>query len=454
MSHPIKLFIILLFAVNQAFSQSTPKVVSGPMNGYSEHSECLVWVQTEACEKVKIEYRKKGNKDWLSEEQNLVYSKKASITKFILTGLEFGSTYEYKILLNGNTEYKPGYNFEFKTKKMWEWRTPPPDFTFLLGSCLYVNDSAYDRPGKPYGQGTEILKSMSATPADFMIWLGDNTYMREADYSSASGIQNRYLHTRKDANLQEFLSKMQHYAMWDDHDYGENDASSSYDLKDVSKETFMQYWGNKTYGQDGKGIYSSFRFSDAEFFLLDDRTFRDESDLDENKTKKTQLGKDQITWLKNKLKHSAASFKFVCVGGQFLNANTDKESFNLYKKEREEILQFIVDQNIGGVIFLSGDRHHTEILKEDKYKDKLGYTFYDITSSPLSSGVSNIMKTEEAKNPQRVPNTLVVENNYCSIKISGPKKGERVLLITCYDKKGVVKWGHQILESELKTLKK
>jgi alkaline phosphatase D len=142
------------------------------------------------------------------------------------------------------------------------------------------------------------------------------------------------------------------------------------------------------------------------------------------------------------------------VGGQFLNANTDKESFNLYKKEREEILQFIVDQNIGGVIFLSGDRHHTEILKEEKYKEKLGYTFYDITSSPLSAGPSNILKSEEAKNPQRVANTLVVENNYCSIKISGPKKGERVLLITCYDKKGVVKWGHQIKESELKTLKK
>jgi alkaline phosphatase D len=454
MTHRIKLLLLLLFAVNQAFSQNMPKVVSGPMNGYAEHSECLVWIQTEACEKVKIEYRKKGNKDWLSEEQNLAFSKKPSITKFILTELEFGSTYEYKIILNGNSEYKPGYNLEFKTKKMWEWRTPPPDFTFLFGSCLYVNDSTYDRPGKPYGQGTEILKFMGATPADFMLWLGDNTYTREADYSSESGFKNRYLHTRKDPNLQEFLSKTHHYAMWDDHDYGENDASSSYDLKDVSRKTFIDYWGNKTYGQNQQGIYSSFRFSDAEFFLLDDRTFRDESDLDENKIKKTQLGKEQITWLKNKLKHSAASFKFVCVGGQFLNANTDKESYNLFKKEREEILQFIVDQNIGGVIFLSGDRHHTEILKEEKFKEKLGYTFYDITSSPLSAGPSNILKSEEAKNPQRVANTLVVENNYCSIKISGPKKGERVLLITCYDKKGVVKWGHQIKESEIKTLKK
>ncbi|MFY8020617.1 MAG: hypothetical protein ACOVP1_05445 [Bacteroidia bacterium] len=203
---------VLLFCINTS-GQGLPKVVAGPMNGYAEHSECLVWIQTEACEKVKIEYRKKGNKDWLSEEQYLLDSKKPSITKFILTGLEFGSTYEYKIVLNGNTEFKPNYPLEFKTKKMWEWRTPPPDFTFLLGSCLYVNDSAYDRPGKPYGQGTEIIKSMSATPADFMLWLGDNTYMREADYSSASGIKNRYLHTRKDPNLQEFLAKTHHYAL-------------------------------------------------------------------------------------------------------------------------------------------------------------------------------------------------------------------------------------------------
>jgi len=212
----------------------------------------------------------------------------------------------------------------------------------------------------------------------------------------------------------------------------------------------MDYWPNKTYGEDEQGVYHSFSWSDAEFFLCDDRWFRDASEMEELDGKKAMLGKKQLEWLKNKLVHSKATFKFIVVGGQVLNKHTDKESYNLYKKEREELLNFLVQQKISGVVFLSGDRHHTEILKDESVKEKLGYSLYDITSSPLSSGVSNVLKTDEAKNPQRVPNTLTVEQNYCSIRISG-KKGERIALVTCYDKNGLVKWGYQIPESELKT---
>jgi alkaline phosphatase D len=112
--------------------------------------------------------------------------------------------------------------------------------------------------------------------------------------------------------------------------------------------------------------------------MLDDRWFRDESEINEQFDSKAQIGSTQLSWLKNKLVHSRASFKFVCVGGQFLNANTDKESYNLYKKERDEILRFIVDQKISGVFFLSGDRHHTELLKNDEVVAKLGYPLYDL----------------------------------------------------------------------------
>lgn len=145
-----------------------------------------------------------------------------------------------------------------------------------------------------------------------------------------------------------------------------------------------------------------------------------------------------------------ASFKFVVVGGQFINENTDKESFNLYQKERQELIQFIIDQKISGVIFLSGDRHHTELLKNEKVLTDLGYPLYDLTCSSLTAGPSSILSSSEAQNPQRVANTLVAENNYCTIQISGPKRGERKLNITCFDSKGIVKWGIILTESELK----
>ena len=187
--------------------------------------------------------------------------------------------------------------------------------------------------------------------------------------------------------------------------------------------------------------------------MLDDRTFRDESELEEEKfPHKTQLGDVQLNWLKNKLKHSSSTFKFIAVGGQFLNTETNKESFNLYKRERAEIIKFIAEQKISGVVFLTGDRHHTELLKYETNSQPdyiTTYPLFDLTSSALTAGPSNILKTKEAENPFRIANTLTVENNFCGIKVTGTR-GNRQMQITCYDKGGIVKWNHVINESLLK----
>jgi alkaline phosphatase D len=276
--------------------------------------------------------------------------------------------------------------------------------------------------------------------------------MREADYSSKSAMAHRYLHTRSEPNLQPLLAVRNNYAIWDDHDYGDNDANKHFEFKQAARYFFDAYWGNKTAGENDEGVYHNFRFGDAEFLMLDNRWFRDESEINEQFDAKTQLGEGQLSWLKNKLVHSRASFKFICVGGQFLNQHTDKESFNLYKKERAEIIRFIVDQKISGVVFLSGDRHHTELLKEEGVKAKLGYPLYDLTCSALTAGSSNVGSSKESNNPMREPNTLVIENNYCTISVSGAARGSRELTITCFDSKGMVKWGKVIKETDLKAL--
>jgi alkaline phosphatase D len=451
---------ILLFTFGFLFSQNKiqniKKVVAGPMLGYTEQTECLIWIQTVCAKTITIKYaeingQEEGEMTLTNKNENICLP---NISKFILTNLKQNTNYTYEVFLD-NKPIKFPYNLKIKTKKTWaDWSKENPfDINFLIGSCTYINDSAFDRPGKPYGQESSIFTKMAEQNADFMLWLGDNTYTREADYSSASGIKYRYLHTRSDSFLQKFLSRQNNYAIWDDHDYGENDANKTFDLSDISKECFVDYWGNKTCGEDGKGIYFSFKQSDAEFFMLDDRTFRDESLLDEEKfINKTQLGEQQLIWLKNKLKHSKSTFKFIAMGGQFLNTETNYESYNLYKRERAEILKFIAEQKISGVLFLSGDRHHTELLKYEpnsKPEYIVPYPMFDLTSSPLTAGTTNVLKSSEANNPYRVANTLVAENNYCGINITGIK-GNRQLLITCFDKGGIVKWTYTIHENLLK----
>lgn len=440
------LLICVLTLPMWAFAQKA-KVLAGPMPGYKEHRETVIWLQTQHAKIVSIVYETAGEKPVTVSKK--VAPNKVSNHHFVLGDLKMGSNYTYKILLDHKSVSFP-YALTFTTKPLWEWRRPAPDFNFLTGSCLYVNDSAYDRPGNAYGQGTQILQTMNKIPSDFMLWLGDNVYTREADYGSESGLKYRYQHTRADSNLQAFLASRNHYATWDDHDYGSNDACKTYPLKTITRELFKSYWANKTYGENEQGIYSSFSYGDADFFLLDDRYFRDYQFLDDSTNpNKTQLGEQQIQWLFNSLVYSRATFKFIVVGGQFLNEHTNKESYNFYKKERARILQFIIDNKISGVLFLSGDRHHTELIKNSDIKAKLGYELYDLTSSAISSRASDLTKSSEFKNPMRVPNTLVMENNFCELRIA-MKNGNRTLNIICYNKKGEIKWEHEITEHDLR----
>lgn len=433
-------------------------LLAGPMPGYMEHRETVIWFQTQCVKTTSIEYWEVSD----NASPNLKNPVKTVTRKtegcdpeshhFVLGELKMGATYKYRIILDGKVQAF-GYPLIFKTKPLWEWRTDAPDFNFLLGSCMYVNDSAYDRPGNPYGQGTGILLKMNEVKSDFMLWLGDNVYTREADFGSESGLKYRYRHTRAEKNLQPFLASRHHYATWDDHDYGNNDACKTYSLKETTRQLFKEYWANKTYGQNGQGIYSMFSYSDADFFMLDDRWFRDYQFISEKTNPgKTQLGEEQIQWLFNSLSQSRAVFKFIIVGGQFLNEHTTKESYNFYKTERERILNFIIENKISGVIFLTGDRHLSEVIKNEKVKSSLGYTLYDFTCSPISSRISDISKLEEFNNPTRLANTLVMENNFGNISIAGAK-GKRILTMQCFDKNGQLKWEHKIAQDELKASK-
>src|SRR5690606_34340514 len=180
--------------------------------------------------------------------------------------------------------------------------------------CTYINDEPYDRPGKPYGGGYEIFNAMYQEKPDMMMWLGDNVYLREVDWNSKTGIYYRYTHTRSLPELQPLLASTHHYAIWDDHDYGPNDADRSFWGKDMTLKAFKDFWANPNYGVGGtEGITGTFFWEDCQFFLLDDRWYRSPM------PGKEYFGQTQLNWLVDALRSSKATFKFICTGGQILN---------------------------------------------------------------------------------------------------------------------------------------
>lgn len=429
--------LVLIFVCNNILAQTKPGIIAGPMLTQVELRTAKIWIEVNPGTPIELWYWKKGNK---TSARKITLAEKTqwfSPLLFDVVGLDINTTYEYQFITwNKGTKQPTQADGCFTTKDLWQWRKPVPDFSFLTGSCTYVNEPEYDRPGKLYGSDSSIFETMAQTPAAFMLWLGDNWYTREVDYFSEWGLWYRASHDRRLPVLQKFWKAMPHYAIWDDHDYGPNDGDKSYILKETSRKVFMNYWGNPSYGENGQGVYSKISHADADFFLMDDRYFRSADDMEafidgKPNPNKRMWGVQQIEWLKNALINSKASFKFIVTGSQTLNKVSPFDRLQNYPLEFNDLMSFLQEEKINGVVFLTGDRHHSEIIK---YERPGAYTLYDITSSPLTSGVAKVNGNEK-DNADRITGTLVEAQNFTRISISGKPK-ERVLKVEFLDIKG------------------
>tara|TARA_B100001989_G_scaffold162842_1_gene117014 strand:+ start:2997 stop:4316 length:1320 start_codon:yes stop_codon:yes gene_type:complete len=433
----------ILFSLMFISTYAQDLINSGPMVGYSTMQEVLLWVQTEERANVHFEYYEIDNpKVKFSTDKIETEKKNGYVAKLIADQVIPGKKYKYEVYIN-NYKIERNYAMEFQTQELWKWRTDPPDVKFVIGSCSYINEPKFDRPGKPYGSNFEIFNSINKKKPDFMLWLGDNTYLREPDWNSRTGFIKRYSHTRAFPELQPLLASTHHYATWDDHDYGPNNSDGSFWLKETASEIFKLFWGNPNYDVTGKGgITGFFQWSDLDFFLLDNRYHRTANN---NFTGNRQmLGKDQIDWLINALSFSQASFKFVAVGGQVISNGAVYENYATYPDERKYLLDKIREAKIEGVIFLDGDRHHTILSKMQETKNV--YPLYDLTCSSLTAGVNN---DNEPYNSFKLEETFVNVNNFGMLNVTGPTN-DRELTIQIFDKDGKELWIKSIKANDLK----
>lgn len=441
--------VLSLLICQLASSYAQKLILAGPMQGYIEYRTAKIWVEVAPdVTALSIRY-------YMGNQQPKTMKYKGSLNNvfnpvvFDLYELEPGTTYQYEISaqIGKKAETKKG---SFRTQDLWMYRTPAPDFSFLTGSCSYFNDTVYAPKGEPYGGDSSIFITMSKMKADFMLWLGDNWYTRDVDYHSKWGLWNRAHLARTQPVLQPLLSAMPQYAIWDDHDYGPNNFGASYILRQESRRVFTNYWANPSYGMDGQGVYTQFAFSDAVFFLLDDRSWRSSDYMMDSikgkpNSEKRMLGDEQMRWLKSALLQSKdATFKLIANGSQILNTYSRFDCLYHFPIEYQELLSFIADNDIEGVIFLTGDRHRSEIVKHERAGK---YTLYDVTTSPLTSKLYNAGGVE-TNMPTKVVR-VEGKHNFSRITVSGATK-ERKLSITYYDRDGVALESWSIMEQELK----
>lgn len=326
------------------------------------------------------------------------------------------------------------------------------DFEFLAGGCGRIMDMTrcVDQVEGPLHVNgtTDIFKQMATENSDLMLWLGDAVYLfgiQHAggmcagmlnDWDTKDSLFRRYHFNRQFHDT--LLRAMPQLAITDNHDVGGNEFNKTMPTLGIAKENFMRWWPNPKYtaNAEGQGLYSSYRYKDVEFFLLDNRSYR------ESTTR--HLGPAQLSWLKQALLNSTAPFKVLISGTPAFGKHHGGRNFAI-TTECDTMLRFIKANNINGVLCYSADIHQQEFY--GRYNEHT-YPFFDIVSGNLASDIGS---GNTSINPAADIIFDAVIQTYARTNVYG-QAGDRRFKVEYVSPNGVRYYGAIIHEDMLKSV--
>ncbi|WP_185965562.1 LamG-like jellyroll fold domain-containing protein [Flavobacterium zepuense] len=390
------LFLSLLVSLCCGFSgsaQSIPgdSIVHGPMLSPVYNNKVRVWVLTKnstgSGAALSISLTGAGAPGTaltgtvFNSDDRLGYS----LRSYEYTGLTAGETYTANVLVNGAPSGR--------TSTITNGQNVVDDFTFLSGGCgriydlsrcMDIPESAFHVNGDP-----EIFNVMAQEESDLMVWLGDAVYLLGLEHAMGQCLDGQDDWANKDMAFDRYMffrqfhdnltMAMPQLAITDNHDTGPNEFNKTMPTLGQMREIFMDWWPNPEYKStpEGQGLYSSYVYKDVEYFLLDNRSYRDGT--------QQHLGPDQFAWLKAGLLNSTAAFKVLINGTPSFERDCGGRNF-CNTAQSDELIEYIKNNNINGVLSLSADIHEQKfMIREGDVK----YPLYDVLSGNLNSDIGN-----------------------------------------------------------------
>ncbi len=383
---------LLVASCSQPHGDSTATLNAGPMLGDITSSSVKVWAAADIPLRFHIELKAEGG-EWHQAENNplLVLANSDNPRGSCqINGLLPDTEYQYRLIASDGV---------VAAKSSQKFRTTGADkYRLAFGSC------AGDWGPDP---SQSIFKTIAEQHPQWFLWMGDNIYysrVRE-EWNDIDMMRERWAMQRSLPHLQQLLSSTAHASTWDDHDYGPNNSDKTYFLRDESYELYKSYWPNPYFGSDDDGVYFSLHLNGVDVFMLDTRFHRQPNNS--SVPNKELLGEQQWRWLLRELSASRAPFKLIVSGMQLLAEYHKYESWSMFNSEKQRLLNYLVDNNIDGVVLLSGDRHIGEILRDD---DVLGYPLVEFTASPLAAGVGS--STDDSLVKRRVAQSEITAEHF------------------------------------------
>jgi phosphodiesterase/alkaline phosphatase D-like protein len=197
---------------------------------------------------------------------------------------------------------------------------------------------------------------------DFFCLLGDTVYCDGAE--SLEDFRLFWREALATGGLLDLSASTSLIATWDDHELTNND-----EWDELSDETYAA--GLRAFreslpqspGPGGSGIWRSLRWGDVlEVFVLDCRGER---------AGDRYVSDAQLAWLQDGLAASGARFKIILNSvpitdeTAFVGAAGALDRWQGYPEQRDALLGFVTDNDIGGVVWVSGDHHFAMVAHVD-----------------------------------------------------------------------------------------
>lgn len=364
-------------AIRTQIEKHQLQLFSGPMLGCVTEKSARFWVRTAMPAEVQIVVS--SQPDLTSPNRSKAVST-AAVDDFTarleVDGLEPFSTYYYDVLVDGKGRL--GAN--------------SPSFrTFPRRGQAARFDIGFGGGARYVPENERIWETIASFHPAAFLFLGDNVYIDQPQHRN---VQRLYYYRRQlRPEFRRLTAGTAIYAIWDDHDFGDNDCAGGLDpfrpdWKVPVWNVFRENWNNPSYGGGPQqpGCWFKFSVGDVDFFMTDGRYYRSFKDG-------TMLGPVQKKWLLDSLRASTAKFKVIASGTLWTEAadKGGKDSWWGVKAEREEIFSLIDRQRIGGVVLISADRHRTDIYKIERPN---GYPLYEFETSKLTNRHTHGTKKE------------------------------------------------------------
>ncbi|MGF1606683.1 MAG: alkaline phosphatase D family protein [Rhodothalassiaceae bacterium] len=263
--------------------------------------------------------------------------------------------------------------------------------TIAIGSCNNQEDEQ------------QYWNEIAAKDPAMFLFLGDNVYgdIYREERPGVEGLRHAYELQSQHEPYRSFAQDVPIYPIWDDHDYGLNDAGEELPFKQEAKQELLAFFdfpqADAVESRDGV-YYAIEREVDGmtvQILMLDTRWNRSPltrierridarrgAYVDDPSADVTILGEQQWAWLEQQLE-KPADLRFIASSIQILADSHHFERWGNFPKERQKLFDLFARTGAKGIILLSGDRHLGGFYLNDQALD---YPLYEFTASSLNRG--------------------------------------------------------------------